>query len=119
MVGASIAAIHLVLCLAIFASVQSSSDGQAPFAWMLLDAPWLLLNVADYSLVSLAYRFREGNPLIGNLLDWWYSVGNHQGPNIKALLMYGIFGSAQWFLIGVAAAAFLSYLCSWRKRTSA
>lgn len=35
-----------------------------------------------------------------SLVDYWYSIGNNQGPNIRALIIFGVFGTIYWYVIG-------------------
>ena len=96
LVGTSAGLLHLFLCLAIFASVQSSTDGQAGFAWFQLF-------ILDFPTGPLAYEALGNNELMTNLIDWWYTIGNHQGPNIRAIILFGIFGTLHWFFLGAIA----------------
>jgi hypothetical protein len=84
--GISIAFLHLFLCVVIFASVQSSADGQAGFVWFLLFK-------LDYPTGGIAYELLGSNPLMESLTDWWYTIGNGQGLNLRALILFGIFGT--------------------------
>lgn len=92
LVGASAGLLHFFLCVAVFASVQFSADGQAGFAWF----PFFVL---DYPTGPIAYELFGNLAPMTALIDWWYSIGNNQGPNIRALILFGIFGSLQWFCV--------------------
>jgi hypothetical protein len=105
--GASAGLLHALLCLAIFVSVQSSTDGQAGFAWFVLFS-------LDYPTGQIAYELLGSNWLMSNLIDWWYTVGNHQGPNIRSLILLGIFGTLHWFIITALVTAALQRIRSFR-----
>jgi hypothetical protein len=92
LVGASAGLLHFLLCVAVFASVQFSADGQAGFAWF----PFFIL---DYPTGQLAYDLLGNIGPMTALIDWWYSIGNGQGPNIRALILFGVFGTLHWFCV--------------------
>lgn len=92
LVGASAGLLHLLLCVVVFASVQFNTDGQAGFVWF----PFLML---DYPTGPLAYELLGNTRPMTALIDYWYSVGSSQGSNIRALLLFGIFGSLHWFFV--------------------
>ena len=106
-VGASAGLLHFLLCLAIFASVQLSTDGQAGFEWFVLFA-------LDYPTGHVAYELFGSNWLMGNLIDWWYTVGNHQGPNIRSVILFGLFGTLHWFVVAALVTAALQRIRSFR-----
>jgi len=85
-----IAVLHLSACVAAFISVGSSGEAQAGFVWFIfltLDFPTssIVYDIADYFDID------------------WYQFGN--GPNVRALVLLGIFGSIHWFII--------SWFCCW------
>ena len=84
---------HLVFVVIIFLAVQSSTDGQAGFAWF----PFFFI---DYPVGYLLYEPLSNNELMQGLVEYWYTVGNNQGPNIRAFIIYGIFGTLYWYAIG-------------------
>lgn len=47
---------------------------------------------------------------MGVLIEWWYRFG--QGPNIRALILFGLFGGLQWLLMGVLCGKAFSCLFS-------
>ncbi len=108
-VGASAGLLHVLLCVVVFASVQFSTDGQAGFVWFAFFA-------LDYPAGSLAYELLGNIGPMTALIDWWYTIGNSQGPNIRALVLFGIFGSLQWFIFAALVAAALQRLLSIRHR---
>ena len=87
-----------------FFIVQNSTDGQAGFVWFLLMQ-------LDFPTVGTAYRLLGSTQPMLALVDWWYSVGNGQGPNIRALILIGLFGSLHWFVIGATVTWVLEKLC--------
>jgi hypothetical protein len=98
MIGAIVGLVHFLLCLAAFASVQFSADGQAAFVWF----PFFVI---DYPTGSLAFEFLGNSAPMATLIDWWYSIGNHQGPNIRAFILFGVLGSLHWFALAALIAA--------------
>ena len=83
-----------------------SGDGQAGFAWF----PFFLL---DWPSGDLAYTLLGATRPMSALVDWWYRFG--QGPNIRALLLFGLFGGLQWFLIGAICGGSFAWLRTrWR-----
>jgi hypothetical protein len=96
--------LHLAASLFIFFHVQNSTDGQAGFIWFSL-------MTLDYPTAGIAYRFL-GNirPMIA-LVDWWYGIGQGQGPNIRALILIGLFGTLHWLLVGAAFTWVIENLC--------
>jgi len=106
-IGAGAGLLHALLCLAIFVFVQTSTDGQAGFAWFALFA-------LDYPTGQVAYDLFGSNWLIGNIIDWWYTVGNQQGPNIRSLILFGIFGTFHWFVVAALVTAALQRILSFR-----
>lgn len=73
--------------------MQLSDDGQAGLLWFYLF-------ILDYPVTYLLYEPLSNNAIMQNLVDYWYTVGNSQGPNIRALIIIGIFGTIYWYLIG-------------------
>lgn len=109
-VGSFVGFLHLFLCLIVFAFVQLSSDGQAGFIWFAF-------HTFDYPIGSLAYELLGDSRMIITIVDWWYSSGRGNGSNLRAFLLFGVFGSLQWFLIASAAAVALKILFSiWGRR---
>lgn len=100
LVGASAGLLHFLLCVVVFAFVQFSTDGQAGFVWLAFFA-------LDYPIGSLAYELLGNIGPMTALVEWWYSIGNGQGPNIRALILFGIFGSLHWFFIAALVAGVL------------
>lgn len=109
LIGTSAGLLHFLLCVVVFASVQFSTDGQAGFAWFALFS-------LDYPIGSLAYKLLGNISPMTALIDWWYSIGNSQGPNIRALILFGIFGSLQWFIVAALGASALQRLLLIRHR---
>lgn len=101
--------LHLAVSLFIFFRVQNSTDGQAGFAWF----PLMHL---DFPTVGIAYRFLGDIQPMSAIVDWWYSVGHGQGPNIRALILIGLFGSLHWFIIGAGITWILEKL--WRRKSA-
>ncbi|MDO8262211.1 MAG: hypothetical protein Q7T21_03190 [Gallionella sp.] len=109
LVGASAGLLHFLLCVVVFAAVQFSTDGQAGFVWFAFFA-------LDYPTGSLAYELLGNISPMTALIDWWYSIGNNQGPNIRALILFGILGSLHWFFVAALVAATLQRLLLIRHR---
>jgi len=101
--GAVLGSLHLSICLLIFFYVQTSSDGQAGFGWFPMFA-------IDWPSAQIAFDLFGNNRLMTSLTEWWYGVGQSQGPNLRALLLFGIFGTAQWFAVGMILSKFTSWL---------
>lgn len=91
MVGSIAFAFHSLVVLIIFILVQASDDGQAIFRW------FLLFDI-DYPTAEFAYNLLAGTKPMIALVDYWYRFG--QGPNICAVIIFGIFGGLHWFCIG-------------------
>jgi hypothetical protein len=103
-IGTAMGMLHFAVSLFMFFIVQNSTDGQAGFVWFLLMQ-------LDFPTVGIAYRLLGSTQPMLALVDWWYSVGNNQGPNIRALILIGLFGSLHWFVIGATATWVLQKLC--------
>ena len=84
---------HLLFAVIIFFAVQSSTDGQAGFVWF----PFFYF---DYPVGYLLYEPLSDTELMQELVDYWYTIGNNQGPNIRALIIFGIYGTLYWYAIG-------------------
>lgn len=92
-IGITFFTVHFILCVIVFLAVQFSKNSQSGFVWFAFF-------YIDYPVASVAYTLLEKNVIMSNLIEWWYTIGNHQGPNIRAIIIFGIFGSVQWFIIG-------------------
>jgi hypothetical protein len=90
----SFASIHFFIAIIAFLIVQFSDDGQAGFLWFLFF-------YLDFPVGQLAYDSIGKLNVISNLIDWWYTIPNHQGPNIRALIIFGVIGTLYWYLIGL------------------
>lgn len=110
-IGAFVGLVHFLVCLALFASVQFSTDGQASFVWF----PFFVI---DYPTGNLAYEFLGNTAPMAALIDWWYSVGNHQGPNIRAFILFGVLGSLHWFALAALIAAAIRKAMLFRRRSA-
>jgi hypothetical protein len=107
--GASAGLLQFLLCMVVFTYVQFSTDGQAGFVWFAFFA-------LDYPTGTLAYELLGNIGPMTALIDWWYTIGNSQGPNIRALILFGIFGSLHWFFVATLVAAVLQRLRAVRHR---
>lgn len=104
-------AVHLALAVALFISVHVSGDGQAGFAWF-----WFMR--LDYPISNVAWDYLATTAPFVALVDWGYTWGS--GPNLRALIIHGLIGGAQWFLVG-AVIGFLfwpqtGYIATWGRR---
>ena len=104
-------AVHLALAVALFISVHVSGDGQAGFAWF-----WFMR--LDYPISNVAWDYLATTAPFVALVDWGYTWDS--GPNLRALIIHGLIGGAQWFLVG-AVIGFLfwpqtGYIATWGRR---
>ncbi len=97
--------LHFLLCIFVFFMVQISNDGQAGFAWFFMFD-------LDYPTAEIAFNLLGRTTTMLYIIDWWWSVSYNQGPNIRALLLFGIFGTLHWFLIGFSIFKIFSFLKS-------
>lgn len=93
--GTAFCAVHTLLVLLIFLVVQFSQDGQAGFAWFFF-------NKIDYPAVNIGYWAVGETHWMRSLVEFWYTIGYGQGPNIRAFIVVGLFGGLYWFLVGFA-----------------
>jgi len=90
---------HTALALWIFVEVHMSRyEAQAGFAWFLLMG-------LDFPTTYVAWEYIAPTPVIRAVIEWGDGWGD--GKNLRALVLHGVFGGAQWFAIGWLAALLL------------
>lgn len=101
--GLAVGALHLLFCVFLFVMVQLSDEGQAGFAWFFMFE-------LDYPTAQFFFNLFEDSQIMQVIIDWWWSFAGNQGTNIRALLIFGIFGTLQWFLVSSALGLLLQKL---------
>ena len=84
-----------------FLYVHHSKDGQAVFVYFPffeIDAPtvpWVMAAEGRWGFLSA-------------ITHWWYARG-HQGVNLRAFILIGLFGGLHWFVLGYILARTVSW----------
>jgi hypothetical protein len=101
-VGAVLLVIHSALALCLFLSIHFNRGAQAEMAWMYFD-------FIDFGVDAVVWKHVASTAPFVALFDWGYEWGS--GPNLRAFVIYALFGGIEWFLIG-----FLVGFLFWPKR---
>jgi hypothetical protein len=106
----SLLAVHTVYVVFVFLFVHTHREAQDVLWW------WYFFRSADEPLVTLGFTFdREVFSFTGRLAQWWYDMG-HQGLNLRAGIIYFIFGGLQWSIIGFTSGCAVSGIQAFRSR---
>lgn len=90
--GTLIFVAHTVLALLIFIWVHFSSlDAQAGIQWAIVMG-------LDLPVTYLVWEYIVPTEPMQALAEWGNSWGS--GDNLRALILHGTFGGAQWFAVG-------------------
>lgn len=83
--------IHSALALFLFLYIHVARTAQAEMAWMYF-------RFIDLGLIDLVWNtFASAGPFAA-IFKWAYEWG--ASPNLRALVIYGLFGGIEWFTIG-------------------
>jgi hypothetical protein len=101
---------HTVYVVFVFLFVHTHREAQDVLWWLYF------FRNADEPLVTLGFTLdREALSFTGRLTQWWYDMG-HQGLNLRAAIIYLIFGGLQWSIIGFATGCVASGVRALRTR---
>ena len=90
--GALVCGAHTVLALLIFIVVHiSRRDAQAGLAWVLLMG-------LDFPVSDVAWEYIAPTEPMEAIVEWGNNWGD--GDNLRALILLGVLGGAQWFAVG-------------------
>ena len=99
MAGLVVLALHTVLALCLFAEVHNSREmAQAGLSWF-----WFM--ALDFPTTYFAWEYIAPSAPMSAIVEWGNGWGD--GKNLRALLLHGVLGGAQWFVIAWIAAYLL------------